>query len=69
MAKTPSNPAIPHSRSADDTNRPTVSIINPTESAVLTENYVPSITTPIPTGIGTVGTEADPATLPSAFRV
>lgn len=59
MAQTPVNPAIPHTIPVDDTNRPTVSIVNPTDSsAVFAEGYVPSITTPIPTGAG--GAETDP---------
>ena len=61
MAQTPANPAIPHTRHVEDTNRPTASIVNPTESsAVIADNNVPSITTPIPTGVGTSGTETDP---------
>ena len=61
MAQTPANPAVPHTRPVDDTNRPTVSIVNPTESStVVADCYVPSTTTPIPTGVGTGGTEADP---------
>ena len=61
MAQTPANPAIPHTRHVEDTNRPMASIVNPTESsAAFADNNVPSITTPIPTAVGTSGAETDP---------
>ena len=61
MAQPPANPPVPQARSAsDETIVGNVTAGNNASSTIYTDNYVPSITTPIPTGLGTVAPEVDP---------
>ena len=62
MAQPPANPPVPQARSAsDETIVGNVTAGNNASSTIHTDNYVPSITTPIPTGgLGTVAPEVDP---------
>ena len=62
MAQTPTKPAVPLARSdSDDTNTENLHSGSQTESSMaFTENNVPSITTPLPSGTNTGGIEVDP---------
>ena len=60
MAQPPANPPVPQARSAsDETIVGNVTTGNNASSTIHTDNYVPSITTPIPTDLGTVAPEVD----------
>lgn len=61
MAQPPANPPLSQASSTrDEVNVGNVSAGNNASSTIHTENYVPSITTPVPTGLGVVPAEVDP---------
>ena len=61
MAQPPANPAVPQARSTgDEATVGNVSVGNSMSSSIHAENYVPSITTPAPTGLGVAAPEVDP---------